>query len=976
MNSTPTWMTKEGLATLQRGYLHDNETPSDMYWRVASSAESYLEKENFFLPGFKEDLYDILWNGLLGLASPVAANLGTNRGGLPISCYSLSVEDSISGIFNAIAESAKLTQTGGGLGINLGHIRPSGALIKSSGGKSLGVMPFAKLFDETAHAVSKGNVNRGSFALYLPIEHPDIKAFLLSKDKTRGNERRHLHSNIAVTITDKWMYSMLLDRDPEKMEIFVEVIKTRLMCGSPYLIFIDTINDARPQAYINNNLFVETSNLCCLPGETLVATKEFGHTPIKNLVGKNVTVFNGKDWVETSTFTNKGKSTVLYEITLETGEKFSMTPEHRNILEDGKTIKKAGELKVGDVLMSAKEYAEPSDLNLSNKTKAPYLKGFIIGDGTYAGEEINAAKLDLHDTKFMCEAKLLQSANEIDPRKSTRADAIVKPSFTEARTVSSGFDHSKKHKLKTMRGLSLRPTLTPFGKEYKKGFPEYIFHWPEKDKLEFLAGIFDADGTTDGQAIQYSQEYKQQLLDIQRLLNSLGISSRLDNYNRLLIPRNEGYKLGKMLPTVRLKFNGTEPNRVTAKHNKIKSIKKVNKSTDVYCPSIPSTGFFALANGVLTGNSEIVQHTSPNSATFSCCLSSLNLYHWDTIKNYTGHYTGLSVIELATVFLDCVLSEFIDKASKIPELHHAALTAQRERSLGLGSMGLAALYQRKGLPFESPEAKCLNISIHQRIHEETHRTSQWLGKALGEPELCVGTGYRNAHITAVAPTRTNSIICDAGSQGIEPIDRNYILAKQDKGTFIRKNKELIRVLESYGKNTQDTWRQIIEDDGSVKSLDFLSENEKNVFKTARELDQRAIIDQAADRQLFIDQAQSINLFFDSIIDPQHLANLHCYAWSRGVKSLYYLRAKSKQLQKSLNLLITQKNCAWCTRLKSALLSDNIEYVEMDIQEAKSKGLWHEEYKTTPQLFINGIRIGGYDDYMFSEEATECPNCEA
>ena len=212
----------------------------------------------------------------------------------------------------------------------------------------------------------------------------------------------------------------------------------------------------------------------------------------------------------------------------------------------------------------------------------------------------------------------------------------------------------------------------------------------------------------------------------------------------------------------------------------------------------------------------------------------------------------------------------------------------------------------------------------------------------------------------MAPTRTNSVISGAFSQGVEPIDANYFVAKQAKGTFVRKNPVLEELFCERGQ-TDDVWDSVLEAKGSVQHLDFLSSHEKEVFKTAREIDQFEIVKQAADRTPFICQAQSLNLFVHPEIDGEELVRLHLAAWKNGVKSLYYLRTTSLVAQRKAKpeaKVITKDDCPYCTKLKDQLKVDGISYVEVDRASVKDF-----PYKTVPQLWLSGEHIGGYTEYM-------------
>ena len=606
----PEWLSEEGKATLGRGYLLPGETPRDMHTRLSSHAAKVLNR-----PDLEHDLFTIFWNGWLGPATPVASNFGTNRG-LPISCYSVHLEDSVNSIYSHLKEVAQLSKHGGGVGVYMGDVRPAGAPI-SGGGRSTGVVPWAQQYDLAARVVSQGGVRRGSFAIYLPIDHPDVPELLLAKDHSKGDPRRFIDSNIGLTVTDKWVKEMLAG-DKAKQELFSEIMKTRLISGSPYLVFIDNVNRQNPECYKERNLEVSTSNLCS-------------------------------------------------EITLYT--------------DDG---------------------------------------------------------------------------------------------------------HS-----------------------------------------------------------------------------------------------------------------------------------------------------------------------------FVCVLSSLNLAKYDEWHHWRGT-SGLSVPQLSTYFLDAVVEDFIHKAGRITSMGRAVRFAQKSRALGLGTMGLHLLYQKRGLPFASEEARALNIEVHEFIKNEATEASRRLAAEYGEPEWCAGSGLRNTHLLAVAPTRTNAVISGAFSQGIEPIDANYFVAKQAKGTFVRRNPVLESKLCELGV-PESIWDSILDAKGSVQHLDCLSAEEKEVFKTAREIDQFEIVKQAADRTPFICQAQSLNLFVPPDIEGEELVRLHLAAWKNGVKSLYYLRSTSlvaQRKEKPEAKVITKDDCPYCVKLKEQLKVDGVSYVEVDRASVKDF-----PYKTVPQLWLGGEHIGGYTEYM-------------
>jgi ribonucleoside-diphosphate reductase alpha chain len=298
-------------------------------------------------------------------------------------------------------------------------------------------------------------------------------------------------------------------------------------------------------------------------------------------------------------------------------------------------------------------------------------------------------------------------------------------------------------------------------------------------------------------------------------------------------------------------------------------------------------------------------------------------------------------------------------------------------------MGLHTLYQKRGLPFASEAARYLNVETHKWIREQSEIASRELAERFGEPEWCVGSGMRHTHLLAVAPTRTNSVISGAFSQGIEPIDSNYFVAKQAKGTYVRKNPVLEKLLCDRGVGPS-IWERILDAKGSVQDLDCLTDEEKEIFKTAREVDQFELIKQASDRQQFICQGQSLNLFVDPESDPAYIMRLHLSAWKMGLKSLYYLKSSSLLTNKKVvpALIVSREDCPWCQKLKEALAADGIQYKEISKAEAVEKGYWDPEWRTVPQMWLYKKHIGGYTDYMqLNANANEptyeiCSSCEA
>jgi len=533
----PDFFDDVALSTISKGYLMPGETPRKAYRRVANAVADRLNR-----PDLSNKFFKYIWNGWIGLASPVLSNTGTDRG-LPISCFGIDTPDSIRGIGLTNAELMRLTSYGGGVGISLSRIRGRGAEITGNG-QSEGIVPWAKIYDSTIVATNQGSVRRGAASVNLDINHIDIKEFLQIRRPKGDPNRQCLNLHQCIIVDDAFM-KRLQDRDSEAMSLWLEILKSRVETGEPYIMFKDNVNKDNPLAYRMNNLDVSMTNICS-------------------------------------------------EITLHTDE-----------------------------------------------------------------------------------------------------------------------EHS-----------------------------------------------------------------------------------------------------------------------------------------------------------------------------FICCLSSLNLAKYDEWKN-------TDVVEVATYFLDGVMEEFIVKTNGKDSMERSHRSAKKGRALGLGVMGWHTFLQQKGLPFNSLASTAWTHTIFSDIRQKAEAASRQMAVEYGEPLWCKGTGMRNTHVMAVAPTVSNSRI-NSCSAGIEPQPANVYVFNGAKGTFIVKNPELEKLLISKDKNQSKVWDQILVDNGSVANLpnDIMTEDEKEIFLTFPEINQLALIQQAAIRQKYIDQTQSLNVAFDPTDSPKWINQVHMEAHKLGIKTLYYLRTDS------------------------------------------------------------------------------------
>ena len=307
--------------------------------------------------------------------------------------------------------------------------------------------------------------------------------------------------------------------------------------------------------------------------------------------------------------------------------------------------------------------------------------------------------------------------------------------------------------------------------------------------------------------------------------------------------------------------------------------------------------------------SEITLHTDENHS-FVCCLSSLNLAKYEEWKD-------TNLIYDAIWFLDGVMEEFIQRAKGLRGFENAVRSAQRGRALGLGVLGWHTYLQEKGLPFEGLLAQFETRKIFSQFKIESERASMALAETYGEPLWCVGTGLRNTHLRAIAPTVSNSKLSGNISPGIEPWAANVFTEQSAKGTFIRKNPTLVKLLKKHKLNTNEIWDKILADGGSVQDISELDNIQmahevtaKEVFKTFKEINQLELVNQAGIRQQYVDQSVSLNLAFPSEATPKWINQVHMEAWKKGIKTLYYVRTESV-LRGDIAALAMDPNCLSC-----------------------------------------------------------------
>jgi ribonucleoside-diphosphate reductase alpha chain len=863
------WLNQKSREFLSRGYVREGQTAEERIKEIAMTAEKYLN-----ISGFAEKFEDYMSRGWFSLSSPVWANYGLDRG-LPVSCNGSYVDDTMNSILTKTAEIGFMTKLGAGTSAYFGDLRPRGAKI-STGGESSGPVHFMELFDKTIKVISQSNIRRGSMAAYLPVEHPDIMEFL--KLRSEGNAIQDL--SIGVCISNEWMNG-LLNKDKDKLKIWGAIIKKRFESGYPYIFFSDNANNAAPLVYKNKGKRIHASNLCVSP-ETMLLTKD-GYFPISLLENDNVEVWNGKQWSKT-TVIKTGENKKLVKVILSNGQTLECTPYHKwyivknyNDQRNNKlTEKRTHELVIGDKLC---KFNLPI-IDGTEEFLSPYTHGLYCADGCL--ENINSKRISLYGEKKNL-AQFLDIKTDRDEDATGRRNIVVNPFIADKFTVP------------------INSSLST--------------------KLRWLEGYFDGDGTIaingTNESIQAVSIEFEFLKQIQLLLQTIGIDSKITHMadaedrlmpdgkggyklypckesKRLLINSNGLYKLSQLgFSPNRLKFTNRLPQRDATQFVTIMDIVDEGRIDDTYCVNEPLE-HKVIFNGILTGNCSEIMLSSDNDESFVCVLSSMNLLHYDEWKD-------TDAVEVLTYFLDTVTTEYINKTVKIPYMDAAHNFAKRQRAVGLGVLGWHSLLQSKMIPFESMQAKFLNSEIFQLLNEKTLLASKELANLYGEPELMIGTGERMATRMAVAPTKSSSFILGQVSEGIEPIDSNYFVKKLAKGSFTYKNPYLKKLLIKKEKDTDDVWKSILENGGSVQHLKFLDDVEKDVFKTFGEISQKEVVIQAAQRQKYIDQAQSLNIIIHPKTPPKDVSQLLIFGWENGIKTFYYQKGVNPALALSRSI---------------------------------------------------------------------------
>ena len=919
------------LSLLTSYYMTDGETDPKESLKRASLAYCGGDLE------LADRIYQYAVNGWFMFSSPILSNArlnGDKKAGLPISCFLSFVDDSLEGLIDHSNELRWMSVLGGGVG---GHW----SSVRTVSDKSPGPIPFIKTIDSDVEAYRQGKTRKGSYACYLDVSHPDIIEFLNIRVPTGGDtNRKCFNLNNAVNLSDAFMQAVLDDADwnlvdphnkqvketVKARELWQRILEVRFRTGEPYFFFSDTANKHLPQSLKDKGLKIHGSNLCMAGSDRVVTSR--GYLTAQELYeqGGELEVFDGVAMQKSTAMQLIEKDVPTYKITLKNGLSHTVTGYHKIKTDNGETP--CQDLKVGDRVHIQSNKGLFGTTSMEDEA---FLLGLYQADGTQYKDII---MLDLWEDDF-------DLVNEVEGRfarvhhkygydtyEITNQHGDVYTRGREPAKFTNCTVNQSTVAKKRLSSKTLKKAL-----DFTKGqVPYWIWESDEATQWQYVRGLFYADGcvslaSSRGEPIylSISNVNKDFLNDLHLLLRNLGLPFALHlqreaGYANLPdgkggykdYPTQTCYRLVCGSKNACLLFEektgfltrrgvSIENRKWRDNSRKVSEIVSIEYAghQDVYCLTVESEAHCFVANGFITLNCNEIFLATDKDRSAVCCLSSLNIEYFDEWKDTT-------IIEDCITFLDNVLQYFIDNAPK--QLHKAIYSALHERSLGLGAMGFHSYLQRKNIAFESAIAKSVNMKIFKTIKERAVKQTEELAKTRGEYLDGVGTGRRNSHLLAIAPNANSAIILDT-SPSIEPWKSNAFTHRTRAGSFLTKNKYLDKILveKNLPKEEYDSiWQSIILNQGSVQHLDCLTDYQKDVFKTAFELDQMWLIEHGADRQVHICQGQSLNLFFPAGSDKAYVNAVHIMAWKKGLKGLYYLRTNTGVVAEKVSTKIERK----------------------------------------------------------------------
>lgn len=910
----PEWMTPVSLATISKGYLLPNETPKKAYKRVADTIATRLDK-----PELASKFFRYIWKGWLNLASPVLSNTGTDRG-LPISCVT--------------GDTWIMTKDGGkradqiGIGdLVLTHRNRFREVTKVIPTKDRGDLYELKVSTRTTPIKITGDHLVLTNSGWKRVDSLDVNRDFIATNNSFDLESLELVT--SINIQDYLDFS----------EYYVEgkKIYTRNKHASNYHPFCSEVK--------------LTEDLMFAIGLWLAD----GHVYIQN--GENIKgiglTSNLKDEKHLS---RSWKETIINAFGIESNNS-EMISEEQSTVSNYVYSRGIGEFFLKCFGRGFKGKRIPEWVYKTSKPlQESLLLGFMAGDGhfntsterwstTVANPELLTGLyyIALY-TDYSISMQLQEKAGKLSSTAHVYSMSICSKEVSTTRQkdyLGIPFNDGNRYcRIKSLKSLDLKADVYDFTVEEDHSFTAagvILHNCFGIDTPDSIRGI----GLTNAELMRLTSMGGGVGISLSRIRGrgvdigtgengrSEGVVPWAKIYDSTIIATNQG-SVRRGAASVNLDINHKDikeflqirrpkgdPNRQCLNLHQCvvvddKFMQKLEQrdmeSVDLWLQVLKSrveTGepYIMFKDNVNNANpqaylknnldvsmtnicSEIVLHTDEEHS-FVCCLSSVNLAKWEEWKD-------TDLVETAIYFLDGVLEEFLYKANGKDSLIRTYRSAKKGRALGLGVLGWHTLLQSKRIPFVSIASTSLTHQIFSDIRTKAENASRKLAEEYGEPVWCRGTGMRNTHLLAIAPTVSNSTLSGEVSAGIEPFPGNTFTANTAKGTFLRKNKTLEEYLEERGHNTEEIWQQITRDKGSIINLpeDVMPSEDKEIFLTFAEINQLGLVEQAAARQKYIDQTQSLNLAFDPTDSPKFINQVHLQAWKLGIKTLYYLRTDS------------------------------------------------------------------------------------
>jgi len=875
----PSWVTTAAYQMLKENYLSAQYPDlKTVYSRIARHASQYTNEPFYWEAKF----FELFWKGYLAASTPVLSNMGTGKG-CPVSCSGGVVEDSVYSFYDAQKEAAILSKNGFGTSSYLGSIRPRGSKINGIKGGASGVLPVFKDFVQMARDISQGSQRRGAWAGYIEIDHDDFFELVNHISKSPDD------ANIGWNITDAFI-ARLEAEDADAILRYQKALKLKMITGKGYFNFIDKINRQSPQIYKDKNFTVKASNLC-FSADTMVAVADgrnavsIAHLAYESEGKYKFPVYSSR-WNENKgIWVNEIKSAIAFKtgeyqvirVVLSDGSTFKSTPEHKIALKAGGYI---------EASLSAGKELQTFFTSLGDTRKYRHINSTTNGHAKQ------------HSLIWKYTKGEVPNGYHIDHIENIAYDGIDNLQVLE----------KNEHRLKTGEEFSGINNAC-----YK------VFDVDAYSKNKSSASTLTANGRYLGLTNLDIFEYAKSLYEIGARI-SIGNLMKLDSRMPKSFSKN---RFGGSIENLRyMVVNDIVPEEYIRNDYVIPEKKDVYSVKSLYVTDIIFEGVesvydltvednhnfniitssqdseYLQCSGILVHNCNEIHLTSDEDHTFSCVLSSMNASLYDEWKD-------TDAVFVATVFLDCVNQDLIEIGKGTKGMEKVVRFAEKSRALGLGMLGFHTYLQDHMISFESMDAHYKNIEIFKHLHEETLRASQWMAQELGEPFWCKGYGLRNTHRIAIAPNLSSALICGSVSQGIEPIYKNAYVQNTSAGKVDRVNPSLLKIMKEKNIYSEETVKDIIANNGSVQHVDWLTDEEKEVFKTAFEINQLVILRLASARQRFIDQGQSINLFFSSDESEEYISEVHKTAFlDPYIKGLYYIRSES-------GVNVSKESCLAC-----------------------------------------------------------------